>query len=133
MSPNGREGLGFRDERCVLVHALAPDGTRAADAHRAVNSLVADDGLPTALWHDHFLGDVPGGVIVFHVPDAAGRDALAAVLDDPEGPLAGWRIEAHGLIYSRTPAGFDGQTAYTLGNYADLDWEDLRRAEAGPD
>ena len=72
--------------RCYHVYALAPEGMRAAEANRVINSMISDQRLPLALWHDHFLGD-PGGCIVFYVEN---KDQQTALFENPhlEGSLS---------------------------------------------
>ena len=41
--------------------------------------------------------------------------------------LEGWQAAVHPLIFARSPAGFDEQTAFTLRAYRGLDWETLQR------
>jgi hypothetical protein len=59
---------------------------------------------------------------VFYAATAAERQALAE-----SQWLAGWQVDIHPLIFSRSPAGFDEQTAFTLRAYRGLDWETLQR------
>jgi hypothetical protein len=61
---------------------------------------------------------------VFYVATAAERQALAA-----SRWLEGWQVDVHPLIFSRSPAGFDAQTAFTLRAYRGLDWEALKREQ----
>ncbi len=84
------------------------------------NAFVADHRRGLSLFHDHFIGD-PGGTAIFFAETDEQRSALA----DP-APLEGWRIEIRLLIYSRSPAGFDEQTAYTLRAYRQAEWDRLR-------
>ncbi|MEW8980072.1 MAG: hypothetical protein AB2385_16930 [Symbiobacterium sp.] len=110
----------IRNPRCFLVYALAPEGLPPAEANRLLNAYVADKSRGLVVFHDHFIGE-PGGVAVFFVETEAQRAALR----DP-GPLAGWRVEVRPLIFSRSPAGFDEQTSFTLRTYRRADWERLR-------
>jgi len=82
--------------RCYLVYALAPEGTSPREANDLLNAYVADDSRGLAVWHDHFIG-AHGGAVVLHVRS----DAERALLEDP-GPLAGWRLAVHPLMYSLT-------------------------------
>ncbi len=107
--------------RCVLVYALAPEGMPASEANRLFNAFIADWRLPLPVFHDHFIGQ-PGGLAIFYAATAAERQALAE-----SQWLAGWQVEVHPLIFARSPAGFDEQTAFTLRAYRGLDWETLRR------
>lgn len=107
--------------RCFLVYALAPPGLPASEANRIFNEFVGDRSLPLAVFHDHFIGE-PGGVAVFYVENAGQRDAL---LDQTH--LRGWDVQVQPLIFSRSPAAFDEQTAFTLRAYREVDWEVLQR------
>jgi hypothetical protein len=109
--------------RCVLAHALAPDGTTARQANDLLNEYVADRRRGLAVWHDHFVG-VHGGAVVLDVRS----DDAQALLDDP-GPLAGWRLSAHPLTFSLSAVGFAAQTSFTLEQYRDVTLEELAAAE----
>lgn len=109
--------MKFRKPRCVLVCAIAPEGTTPPEANRAINAMTADTALPLVLWHDHFLGEL-GGVILYFVETEAERDALALT-----GHLPGWKVEMRPLIYSSSPAAFDAQISYTMQTYRGLSWE----------
>ena len=109
--------------RCFLVYALAPEGMPASEANRIFNAYIADRRLPLPVFHDHFIGR-PGGLAVFYAATAAERQALAA-----SHWLEGWQVDVHPLIFSRSPAGFDTQTAFTLRAYRGLDWEALQREQ----
>lgn len=113
----------IRNPRCFLVYALAPDGCAPAEANRLLNAYVADERRGLAVFHDHFIGE-PGGVAVFYVETEAQRVALGDL-----GPLEGWRVDVRPLIFSRSPAGFDEQTSFTLRTYRKADWERLRLEE----
>lgn len=113
--------MAIRQPRCFLVYAIAPQNTRPPEANDRFNEYIADPRLPLVLFHDHFLGQ-QGGIAIFYAETEAERAALA----DP-GPLAGWQISVHPLIYARTPAAFDEQIAYTLHRYRGADWEALQR------
>jgi len=109
--------------RCVLVHALAPDGTTARQANDLLNEYVADRRRGLAVWHDHFVG-VHGGAVVLDVRS----DGEQALLDDP-GPLAGWQPSVHPLTFSLSAVGFAAQTSFTLEQYRDVSLEELAAAE----
>lgn len=113
----------IRNPRCFLVYALAPEHLTAAEANRIFNEFIAQAGLPLPIFHDHFIGQ-PGGIAIFHVEDLAGRDAL---LDQTY--LEGWKVEYRPLIFSRSPAAFDEQVAFTLRAYRGKRWEDLRQEQ----
>jgi len=109
--------------RCVLVHALAPDGMTARQANDSLNEYVADRRRGLAVWHDHFVG-VHGGAVVLDVRS----DEERALLDDP-GPLADWRLSVHPLTFSLSAVGFAAQTSFTLEQYRDIALEELAAAE----
>jgi hypothetical protein len=109
--------------RCYLVHALAPEGTNARTANDLLNEYVADGRRGLAVWHDHFVGE-HGGAVVLDVR----TDAERAVLAEP-GPLAGWRLQVHPLTFSLTAVGFAAQTAFTLEQYRGVRLEELAAAE----
>ena len=58
--------------RCHLVYALAPDGTSAREANDLLNEYVADRSRGLAVWHDHFIGE-HGGTVVLEVRDKRRR------------------------------------------------------------
>jgi hypothetical protein len=98
-------------DRCYLVHALAPAGVNAREANERLNTYVADARRGVAAWHDHFVGE-HGGAVVLDVRS----DAERALLDHP-GPLAGWQLAVHPLTFSLTVVGFAAQTSFTLEQY----------------
>ena len=109
--------------RCVLVHALAPEGTTARQANDLLNEYVADRRRGLAVWHDHFVG-VHGGAVALDVRS----DEERALLDDP-GPLEGWQLLVHPLTFSLSAVGFAAQTSLTLEQYRDVTLEELAAAE----
>lgn len=118
---NDRVAIPSVRARCYLVYALAPEGMRAAEANRAINSMIGDDRLPLALWHDHFLGE-PGGCVVFYV---ASKDQQVALFENQH--LVGWRVHYRPMVFSFSPAAFDAQISYTLQTYGQSDWDELRQ------
>jgi|SRR6266487_3212525 len=110
--------------RCHLLYALAPPGTSARDANDLLNEYVADESRGVAVWHDHFIGD-HGGAVVLDVRDEAEEARLA----EP-GPLDGWRMRVHPLTFSLTAVGFAAQTSFTLESYRDVRLDELAAAEA---
>jgi hypothetical protein len=110
--------------RCYLVYALAPPGTSAREANDLLNEYVADESRGLAVWHDHFIGD-HGGAVVLDVRDEAEEARLA----EP-GPLDGWRMSAHPLTFSLTAVGFAAQTSFTLEGYREVSLDELAAAEA---
>jgi hypothetical protein len=109
--------------RCYLVHALAPEGMSASDANDRLNEYVSDERRGLAVWHDHFVGE-HGGAVVLDIRS----DEEEALLRDT-GPLAGWRFSVHGLTFSLTAVGFAAQTALTLEEYRRVALEDLAADE----
>jgi rhodanese-related sulfurtransferase len=109
--------------RCYLVYALAPSGTSAREANDLLNEYVADHSRGLAVWHDHFVGE-HGGAVVLDVRD----DDEQAQLDEP-GPLEGWRISRHPLTFSLTAVGFAAQTSFTLEGYRDVSLDELAAEE----
>ena len=109
--------------RCVLVYALAPEGTTAREANDRLNEYVADRRRGLAVWHDHFVG-VHGGAIVLDVRS----EEEQALLDDP-GPLAGWQVSVHPLTFSLSAVGFAAQTSFTLEGYRDTSLDELAAIE----
>ncbi len=112
--------------RCFMVYALAPEGMPASEANRIFNAYIGDRRLPLPVFHDHFIGR-PGGLALFYAATGAERQALAE-----SQWLAGWQVAIHPLIFARSPAGFDAQTAFTLRAYRGLDWETLQREPQPP-
>ncbi len=110
--------------RCVLVYALAPDGTSAREANDRLNEYVAERRRGLAVWHDHFVG-VHGGAVVVDVPS----DEEEALLDDP-GPLAGWQVSIHPLTFSLSAVGFAAQTSLTLERYREVTLDELAATES---
>lgn len=119
--PMDNSARRIRNPRCFLIYALAPEYMTAAEANRIFNEFIANAGLPLPIFHDHFIGR-PGGIAIFHVDKPAERDTL---LDQTD--LDGWHVEYRPLIFSRSPAAFDEQVAFTLRAYRGKRWEDLRR------
>jgi hypothetical protein len=75
------------------------------------------------VYHDHFIGR-HGGIAVFEIS----TEEQEAKLSDP-GPLAGWQIDTHPLVFSLTAVGFGGQVEFTLKNYAGTTLEELAARE----
>lgn len=113
----------LRKPRCFLLYALAPEHVSPSGANQVINQICADATLPLTLFHDHFIGQA-GGIVLFYAESADERQALQ---DGLASHLHGWEYVVHPLIYSRNPAGFDEQIAYTLRAYRDTDWESLQK------
>jgi hypothetical protein len=109
--------------RCCLVYALAPAGTTAREANDRLNEYVADPGRGISVWHDHFVGE-HGGAVVLEIRS----DEERAQLDDP-GPLAGWSVTTHPLTFSLTASGFAAQISFTLESYRGASLDELAAAE----
>ena len=110
--------------RCYVVYALAPDGMRARAANDALNAYVEELRRGLAVFHDHFTGKPHGGFAVLYVSNAE----ELALLDDP-GPLEGWSLSVHPLVFALAPLGFLAQTEFTVENYGRTTLEELREAE----
>ena len=110
--------------RCVLVYAVAPDALTAREANDALNRYVEDARRGVPVFHDHFTGKPHGGFAVLYVTSEE-EDGL---LGDP-GPLAGWELAAHQLVYSLTPVGFAALLEFSLRVYGKTSLEELRAAE----
>jgi hypothetical protein len=110
-------------ERCHLVYALAPEGTSARDANELLNEYVAERDRGLAVWHDHFVGE-HGGAVVLDVRS----EREVARLQEP-GPLEGWQIAVHPLTFALTAVGFEAQIAFTLEQYRGVRLEELAARE----
>ena len=109
--------------RCHLVYALAPVGTSARAANDLLNEYVTDRSRGLAVWHDHFVGDHGGAVVL----DVRSDDELAR-LTDP-GPLEGWQLTIHPLTFSLSAVGFSAQTSFTLEQYRGVSLDELAAGE----
>jgi hypothetical protein len=109
--------------RCHLVYALAPEGIPAGDANRLFNDYIGDERRGLVIYHDHFIGR-HGAIAVFEIRTDEQRELLA----DP-GPLDGWSIDSHPLVFSRTGVGFLAQTRFTLERYRGKTLEGLEAEE----
>ena len=109
--------------RCHLVYALAPPGLSAAEANRLFNDYIGGQRRGLVVFHDHFQRR-HGGIAVFQIETA---DAQAR-LDDP-GPLVGWKLDVHPLVFSLTAVGFAAQTEFTLERYRGETLEPFRATE----
>jgi hypothetical protein len=109
--------------RCHLVYVLAPDGVSAREANDLLNEYVADESRGLAVWHDHFVGE-HGGAVVLDTRD----DDEKARLADP-GPLEGWQLSVHPLTFSLSAVGFSAQTSFTLEQYRGVSLDELTAGE----
>lgn len=96
---------------CHLVYALAPDGISRKEADNLFNDYVAQVERGVVVHHDHFI-DRAGAFAVFEITD----EAQKAMLAQP-GPLDGWTIAAHPLVFSPDGAGFFMQADSTLRHF----------------
>lgn len=96
---------------CWILFADAPPGTSMSDANAAINAFVAEPARGLLLFHDHF-ADRPGGTAVFDIEEP---EQLAA-LQEP-GPLEGWTIRLHPLIFAGGAQRFLFQIDYTMSAY----------------
>ena len=103
--------LPKRDRRCHLVTGYAAEGTSLSDANAAFNAYVADKARGLVLFHDHFT-DRAGGIAIFAVE----TEPELAALEEP-GPLAGWELAVHPLIFAEGALGFLFQIDYTMLSY----------------
>ena len=115
----------IKKARCFLVYATAPQHLSAPEANAKINEYTADEKRGIALFHDHFIGQF-GGVILLFVSTEAQRAALQNL-----GSLEGWDVKIHPLVYANSPAAFDEQIAYTLRAYHGQNWDQLQQ-EARP-
>jgi hypothetical protein len=109
--------------RCHLVYALAPAGVSAREANDQLNEYVADESRGLAVWHDHFVGE-HGGAVVLDTRDEQEEARLA----DP-GPLDGWQLSVHPLTFSLSALGFSAQTSFTLEQYRGVSLDELAAGE----
>ena len=109
--------------RCHFVYALAPPGTSARQANDLLNEYVADRTRGLAVWHDHFVGE-HGGAVVLEVHDEQEEARLEEL-----GPLEGWHLRSHPLTFSLTGVGFSAQTSFTLEQYREVSLEQLAATE----
>ena len=109
--------------RCHLVYALAPAGVSAREANDLLNEYVADESRGLAVWHDHFVGEHGGAVVL----DARSEDEEARLGD--HGPLEGWQLSVHPLTFSLSAIGFSAQTSFTLEQYRGVSFDELAAGE----
>ena len=110
--------------RCYVVYALAPAGVSAREANDGLNEYVADGRRGVLVFHDHFTGKPHGGVAVFDIRDGTAYELLG----DP-GPLEGWEVRVHALVYALTATGFAELVDFNLEHYAGTTLEKLREVE----
>jgi hypothetical protein len=111
-------------ERCWLVYAIAPEGMSARAANDALNAYISDTSRGIPVVHDHFTGKPHGGFAVLFPRNDAELERL-----DDAGPLDGWEIQRHPLVFALTPVGFDAQLGFTIEEYGGTSLDALREAE----
>ena len=117
-------GSSASDGRCYFLYCLAPVQLSASAANEALNDYIADRRRGVPVFHDHFIGNPHGGLAIMYVDS----DEQRALLDD-HGPLAGWDVRVHSLVFALTPVGFDAQTRFTLEQYGETSLDELRATE----
>jgi hypothetical protein len=110
--------------RCYLVYALAPADVPARAANDALNEYIGEGRRGLPVFHDHFTGKPHGGFAVFYVATA---DELALL--EELGPLAGWAISVHPLVFALAPLGFHAQAAFTSEQYGGKTLDELQAEE----
>ena len=110
--------------RCHLVYALAPARVSAREANELLNQYVADESRGLAVWHDHFVGEHGGAVVL----DTRSDDEEARLADP--GPLEAWQLNVHPLTFSLSAVGFSAQTSFTLEQYRGVSLDELAAQEA---
>jgi hypothetical protein len=113
--------------RCHLVYALAPEHVGAREANDRLNEYIADRRRGIAVFHDHFTGTPRGGIAVWEIRG----EEEEALLRDP-GPLEGWEVRTHALMYSLAARGFAALIEVNLERYAGTSLAQLE-AEEGQD
>jgi hypothetical protein len=81
------------------------------DADNLFNDYVAEVERGVVVHHDHFI-DCAGAFAVFDIKDNAQKAMLAK-----PGPLAGWQIAFHPLVFAPDGAGFFMQADSTLRHF----------------
>jgi hypothetical protein len=110
--------------RCHLVYAVAPERVGAREANDLLNEYIADRRRGIIVFHDHFTGKPHGGVAVWDVR----TEEEAALLADP-GPLGGWDLRGHALMYSLAAQGFAALVELSLERDAGTSLAQLRAEE----
>ena len=96
---------------CHLVYGLAPAGMTRKEADNLFNDYVAQLERGVVVHHDHFI-DRAGAFAVFEIKSEAHKAQLAEA-----GPLTGWTITSHPLVFSADGAGFFMQADSTLRHF----------------
>lgn len=96
---------------CHLVYALAPAGMARPEADNLFNDYIAQVERGVVVHHDHFI-DRSGAFAVFEIATEQHRAMLQEL-----GPLQGWSVAAHPLVFSPDGAGFFLQADSTLRHF----------------
>jgi len=96
----------------------------ASEANDALNTYIADPSRGIPVVHDHFTGKPHGGFAVLFPRD---ENELARLND--HGPLEGWEIHHHPLVFAITLVGLDAQVGFTLQEYGQTTLDALRADE----
>jgi hypothetical protein len=110
--------------RCHLVYAIAPEGVSARKANDLLNEYVEDRRRGISVFHDHFTAKPHGGIAVWEVRD----EAEGALLENP-GPLEGWDVRSHPLVYALTARGFAALVDFSLERFAGTSLAQLEAEE----
>lgn len=110
---------------CHLVYALAPAEMTRQEADSLFNDYVAQVERGVVVHHDHFI-DRPGAFAVFEIATEQQRDKLRDL-----GPLRGWTVAEHPLVFSPDGAGFFLQADSTLRHFRATRLDQGPRAEKG--
>ncbi|MEE8107078.1 MAG: hypothetical protein V3T86_16205 [Planctomycetota bacterium] len=105
--------MSKRDRGCHIVFVDAPEGTTMRAANDAINEYTADRRRGMAMFHDHFANRA-GGLIVLAIE----TEEQLALLSEP-GPLEGWSVRTHPLIFADSASRFLNQVDFTLNTYRD--------------
>lgn len=117
-------GFSRGQARCYLLYALAPPSLAARPANDALNAYIGEGRRGLPVFHDHFTGKPHGGFAIFYVSAA---DELARL--DVPGPLEGWTLSAHPLVFALAPLGFYAQAEFTTEQYGGATLDELRATE----
>ena len=110
--------------RCHLVYAVAPESVSAREANDLLNEYIEDRRRGIAVFHDHFTTKPHGGVAVWEVRN----EDEEALLADP-GPLDGWDIRSHPLVYALTARAFAALVDFSLERYGGTSLAQLESEE----
>jgi hypothetical protein len=101
-----------------------PRGVTPRKANDLLHEYIEDRRRGTAVFHDHFVGSPSGGVAVLEVRE----QGAFSLLDDP-GPLEGWTVSVHPLMFALAATGFSELIDFTLRRYAETSLAALQERE----